>query len=251
MIIVEALAGNALAAIGAASVDVEPSREIEVTVPVTPGNTGDPCRLDAECRGTSAICITSRFGATWPGGYCSATCSPARNNVATGVNPDCPGRGWCDFEGRCLTPCTAKSCKRASYACFTEGCSPTALSRCNPATRGSCGAGKTCIRTGVDDVGDCYPACDPFRQSCPSVGGKGAGCYVSFDTGEGGCIVYNVGGEGKRCGFLNDCSPGLMCHQNACRPYCGGPSNRGCSNGHSCIPFSNRVPVSVAGVCAG
>jgi hypothetical protein len=128
---------------------------------------------------------------------------------------------------------------------------PLALSQCNPTRRGVCGGGRTCFRLGVDDVGGCYTSCNPFQQSCARIDGKGAGCYVSFDTGEAGCLIYNVNAEGAPCRFLNDCNPGLMCWSGACRPYCGGPQARACANGKKCIAFSSAVPITTAGVCGG
>jgi hypothetical protein len=153
---------------------------------------------------------------------------------------------------------------RADYACFTvcagqdpcrPVCRPAAQSHCDPTVDGACGQGMGCIRTGVDNVGDCATACDLFAQDCDQSGGA-RGCFVLDDTGRGFCApaLANLT-DGAPCQAANDCQPGLGCfhsgNTSVCRPFCGGPMNVLCTNARSCVDFSTSVKIAVAGACAG
>jgi hypothetical protein len=241
----------------------------DLAMPVSKGNTGDACANAANCRGTAPMCITrDAMGNVWPGGYCTSTCNPALNDPQTGINAACPGgNGIClgaANPGNCGTACTAMNganpCKRAGYACF-EVCEPQALSQCNPTVKGACGGGMTCVRIGADDVGQCTPSCNPFAQGCALIMNMPTGCFASDDTGEGLCsTIYRANGDGTACLYLNDCKAGLACYsppnamnqnQVVCRPYCGGPMNKACTNGHVCVDLSPNVTKAVVGVCGG
>jgi hypothetical protein len=230
------------------------------------GATGDPCALATDCAGTKPVCITKdAMGIAWPGGYCTSSCNPQLNDQNTGLNAACPGgAGTClgnGTTGTCETACTAMNgampCTRQGYLCF-QGCEPAAESMCNPTLKGQCGNGMACVRIGSDDVGSCAPACNPFQQGCANINNMTAGCYASDDNGEGVCsAVFNDNMDGVACLYLNDCHPGLGCYlppqqQNAvCRPYCGGPNNVPCTNGHVCVDLSMNVKVATVGVCGG
>lgn len=236
------------------------------------GNTGDGCVKSIDCAGTKPVCITKdAMGNVWPGGYCTSVCNPQKNDPLDATNPACPGGMATCFgqgtQGACGLLCTdrhgAAPCLRMGYSCF-QICQPTSLSQCDPTKPRACGMGKTCLRSGADDVGDCVPSCDIFVQVCPAdMNGAMQTCLASLDTGEGGCVspVGNPSGrDGDQCQALAGCAPGLGCYappnatmksQVVCRPYCGGPKNVGCSNGKQCVDCSTKVKKAVAGYCAG
>ncbi len=232
-------------------------------------NTGDPCTKPSDCGGTKPACITKdAMGTVWPGGYCTSTCNPQKNDPNDTTNTQCPGgAATCQGQGTqggCALLCTdAKGgmpCTRQGYSCF-QACEPTTLSQCDPTKAGVCGQGKTCVRLGADNVGDCVPSCDIFTQMCPAdTMGNPQACYASFDTGEGLCSApYGnpPGADGDACQYLNACSQGLTCWQPnnmtapVCRPFCGGKNNVACMNGKKCVDLGMTVKVAVAGACGG
>src|SRR5579871_459077 len=114
------------------------------TCMVMGGNTGDPCAKNTDCQGTKPVCITKDTqGIMWPGGYCTSTCNPQKNDPQTGINASCPGgTGIClgaGTSGSCETACTdmmgTMPCTRMGYSCF-QGCEPTARSQCDPTKMG-------------------------------------------------------------------------------------------------------------------
>jgi hypothetical protein len=227
--------------------------------------TGTACLDVSECDGAGANCITKdSAGIVYPGGYCTSKCDPTQNKP-DGINVACPGgSGVC--VGLCYASCTAKNgsmpCSRQGYSCFTfcaekacfGACYPTSASECAPSVPGSCGPGMACYPIGLDDVGQCLATCDLFKQDCNQAMGS-MGCYIQDDTGQGYCSQVGDLTDGAPCQYINDCLPGLGCFQNGntgvCRPFCGGPMNVPCTNGKSCVDFSTKVKVAVAGVCAG
>ncbi len=247
--------------------DLAPAGDLAMPIADLAGpraNTGEPCGKSLDCAGTKPSCFANMNGTTWPGGYCSAQCDPANTDPKTGLNRDCPGgHGICVGQnpGQCLTACTGMQgndpCLRANYLCFSPGgCEPTGLSMCDPTKPGSCGASMTCVRVGDDNVGECTPACDPFKQNCAKLNNQPTACYASDDTGEGLCSnIYTPNGDGQACTFLNDCAAGLGCFQlnqnvgPVCRPFCGGPNNVACNNGKTCAGINGNVPKAVVGCC--
>jgi hypothetical protein len=207
---------------------------------------------NADCGGNKPQCLTKTAnGFMWPGGYCTSTCNPNKNDNMTGANPACPGGGICVGQGSmgiCETNCTDMKgmmpCTRAGYVC-NQGCEPAAVVECDPTKtigtmpigpKGSCPqdggvllpnqipdggnpdsgtfvySGRTCVRIGAE-VGVCADGCNPLVQNCPAgaQGGQQA-CYASSDTGEGDCFNINsMGNDGDACNYINDCNPGLGC----------------------------------------
>jgi hypothetical protein len=252
-----------------------------------PGTTGTPCTTNADCAGTNGLCRTkSHSGVAYPNGYCSSDCNPANDDPSSGIDPECSGAlGTClgsTAPGACLELCTGRidpsgaagmfPC-RDGYSCFlatdiSAVCLPTALSQCDPTQKGSCmpndaGKGQTCVSVGLDPVGVCDDACDYFAQDCaPDVTDAGStprACYAN-SFGEGICDIAGAGTDGQPCAFLGDCAPGLGCHgeggdggpvMGVCRPYCGGASNKACTNGKACIDLSSTVTMATVGYCAG
>jgi hypothetical protein len=241
------------------------------------GNTGEPCKQSSDCKGTSATCITTdATGIPWPGGYCSSSCNPEKNDPNTGINPACPGPAVCYGGvnvGSCLTFCDGSfgmtPCTRAGYSCFF-GCEPTALSECDPTVLASCKqdggvllatdggqvySGRACVRTGYDLVGICEDGCDPFDQNCPPQNGQPAACYPSYEDGEAACLgIYQGLGEGQPCSYLTQCDAGLMCFYTVngatCTRFCGGPNKLPCPNNKACLALAMQIPISKVGVCA-
>lgn len=227
----------------------------------TAGESGEPCTADTDCKGIAAECVHERNGVTYPGGSCTSKCDPAKNDVATQQNPDCPGtRSVCNERvGKCLRTCTEKAganpC-REGYSCYddeTAVCGPDAISQCQPSKVGQCGpddAGpRACIKVGYDDVGLCVAGCDVFAQGCTE---PGFACFPNA-AGEGTCLTSVTSGtEGASCTYKNDCAAGLGCAPSGvCRPYCGGASNVACTNGKSCVDFDATIKKSLVGVCDG
>ena len=253
---------------GGAPVDLAKS-EAEDMVTIGPtdlaapsGNTGGPCTKKADCAGTKPFCVIKDANdVPWPGGYCGSGCHLYNNDPTTGINPDCPGgngtcRGTPGSSGYCYDACDKGTCKRQGYSCFQNYCEPTALSQCNPTVKGSCGTDMACIRIGVDNVGECTTACDPFAQLCVGPTGNTQGCYASADTGEGVCSdISGSAFNGDACQGLNGCDSGLGCYWNGttgvCRPFCGGPNNVACDNGMQCVDSSPTVQKTVIGLCGG
>jgi hypothetical protein len=221
------------------------------------GNTGATCASDKDCTGSRCLLVDTK-GTTWPDGYCSATCNPMMNDKY-GLNADCPGgKAVCignQFVGQCENRCTAMTgpipCTRTGYACF-EGCEPISQSMCDPAQVGACGNAKSCFPIGQDPVGGCFPACDPFlQQGCA----MDEGCIPSTVNGESICFPAYYGHDGDECDYFAGCSPGLGCQfillSGTCRPFCGGPGNVSCPDQRTCVPYSDTVPSTVIGLCAG
>lgn len=256
-----------------------PAPPVDGAVGPAPGTTGAACTAPTDCQGTSPQCRTKTMnGLPYPGGYCTSSCTIAKNDASTGENPDCPGTGTClgtGTTGICLALCTAKTgllpC-RDGYSCFSATdvssvCLPTAASECDPTLKGSCpkddaGAARTCVPIGPDPVGECDPACDVFAQDCPAAalpdGGAGApqNCYAN-QFGEGLCATQakSPSPDGTACAYVNDCDKGLACHvegmAGVCRPYCGGSGNVMCSNGKQCVDLNMTVPKTTVGICGG
>jgi hypothetical protein len=209
--------------------------------------TGEPCTKAQDCAGVGRQCVAI------PGGYCSSSCNPQHLNLTTGLSQDCPGAGWCTdlgAGGQCFAACTAASgvqpC-RTGYACFDLGCLPASFSECDPTVAGSCGVGNTCLTIGADPVGQCGQSCDLFAQDCAS-----GGCYVANMAGDAACAVSSGVDVGMACRSINDCLPGLDCHQDGqlktCRAYCGGPASVACATG-TCVDYSASLPTAIVGVC--
>jgi hypothetical protein len=222
-------------------------------------NTGEACTTPADCAGgaNKSCILTTGNSLTWPGGYCSNTCTTTANDPNNQVNPSCPGNATCvgagGTSGSCQLLCNAGEC-RTGYSCFNTGpgvstCAPTALSQCDPTMANSCNStSMVCVQIGLDPVGQCEPTCNPFAQDCTDP----AYCYASPTTGVGSCADSTMSGaDGTTCGYLNDCDKGLDCYQGTCRPYCGGPSAVACTNGKACVDLSPQVAQSVVGVCGG
>ncbi len=241
--------------------DAEVETEAAPPAPPGDGNTGSPCTQQSDCKGEGADCILAIGDRSFPNGYCSLPCDPKGNKTGE-KNASCPGTGAvCDPDSkRCLAGCTNKQggrpC-RSGYLCAYVGmnsagaCIPESYSQCDLTKRGSCPAGQVCIVVGYDPVGLCDDGCDLFAQDC----GSGGGCYPTA-VGEGHCAeVHEAGADGDACAYTNDCAAGLSCNdegtQRFCRPLCGGPANKACTNGKKCIDLSPSANVSVAGVCAG
>ncbi|MBI5531262.1 MAG: hypothetical protein HY898_01005 [Deltaproteobacteria bacterium] len=249
-----------------AATEAEPDGPVaeaaEDTKPVGDGRTGAPCEKNADCQGTKPMCLLTSKGHTFQGGYCMSSCDPA-NNDANGYNAECPGpTGVCDLDAKlCMAGCTDKGGSlpcRAGYLCAfgatSNQCFPEDYSQCDVTERGSCGAGKTCKLFGLDPLGLCVTACDVFKQDCAQTPEPQA-CY-STGLGEGACsILPGKGADGVACIYANDCAPGLGCNEEGssryCRPYCGGPDNKPCTNGKTCVDLSTDTPVSILGFCAG
>jgi hypothetical protein len=258
----------------------QPVRVADLAIPITPvvdlavpvvdlalggSLTGDPCTRSSDCGGIKPFClIKDSQGMLWPGGYCTSYCNPQKNDPATGINATCPGVGTClgqGTSGSCELACTAMDgmmpCTRQGYSCF-QGCEPTSYSQCDPRKPGGCGNGRTCVRFGLDPVGGCYDACDPFAQGCAADKAGPRCCYGSYDTGEGFCIqATQNGGNGDACRYLTDCGCGFSCSYGAngkgtCRAWCGGPNKLPCKNGAACFDYApGTVPSTVLGVCGG
>ncbi|MSP60336.1 MAG: hypothetical protein EXR72_08340 [Myxococcales bacterium] len=235
--------------------------------------TGEPCTKPAQCDGTKPVCITKDSqGATWPEGYCSATCSSKKND-ADGINPNCPGGGHCTQQGNCVTICDRNNlCQRTGYSCFVAGlgfysCAPSSRSQCDPNKNncpqdggvftsvdggpdGGTYSGRACVSVGVD-VGECRDGCDPFLQNCVMNGG----CYATFIQGYGICSSPGTAKEGEACMYLNGCLPGLSCRTTAmmgsvCRHYCRtGAKLVACPMGQKCNDLSMTVKADKVGVC--
>ena len=48
--------------------------------------TGDPCAKATDCGGTKPNCIVKDMtGTAWPGGYCTSSCNPSKNDQQTGL----------------------------------------------------------------------------------------------------------------------------------------------------------------------
>jgi hypothetical protein len=228
--------------------------------------TGSPCTKDAQCLGQTPKCLTvDANNHVWPGGYCTSRCSDSRNDLATGLNPQCPGGAGTCSGGTCVTACSAMTCQRSEYACFSPGCLPKSFSDCVPFQTGACpdapapdgGAPvhRVCFPVGPDPVGICLDGCNVFAQGCPLDGSASAqGCYALPQTGEGFCAPAGTSVDGDPCAYMNECAPGLAClgdkTGNHCTPWCGGPGNVACSNARVCTDLSGTVAASVVGLCA-
>jgi hypothetical protein len=258
----------------------------DLATPLAP--TGAECAKPADCDGVKATCLIIANRLSFPKGYCTSQCSPAQNDPQSGFNPKCPGgTGICvdigNGLGSCYSGCTDMAGQlpcRANYACFnfSEGpiCYPQSVSQCNPVPDAGMGcaqdggllvsppdgapgdamsyySGQLCSQVGQDPVGECHPICDPFGQNCPLMNGVMAGCYADFNTGIGGCTQAGTSVDGDPCMYLNSCTPGLACHSETnaavCRPYCGGPTNKGCPTGETCKDLSPSVPKATLGIC--
>jgi hypothetical protein len=145
--------------------------------------------------------------------------------------------------------CAANSCNDP-FECVDGTCRDT---RCGAVGEACCTGAKKCLDTLSCEVGQCVPSCDPFAQDCPAR----EGCVASADTGEAGCVALSyTGKDGAPCVTPEECHAGFYCvappmMQGACRAYCGGPNNVTCTNGHTCIDLSTKVPQTIVGVCAG
>ena len=280
--------GCSSSSVGAPNVPADASAAVDAAAPVVDsappsGSTGDPCGDASACQGNTPVCRQlSKAGLVYLGGYCSSSCDLAANNSMSAVNPACPGaQGTClpdpaaaPTVGACFELCTEKSgaypC-RNNYSCFLASdisavCLPSSLSQCDPTQKGSCpaddaGARQTCAAVGLDAVGQCNDACDYFTQDCPALqsdaGMTAQGCFAN-DFGEGICgSASGTAIDGDSCQFIDDCAPGLGCHPEGatgagvCRPYCGGPMSKTCTNGKKCVDLSTTVLKSTVGVCAG
>jgi hypothetical protein len=97
---------------------------------------GVACQHDTDCtdgNGSVGRCLLST-SVDWPGGFCTADCSPAENDPTSGGNPGCPVDGLCATRigvyGMCVGDCQA-GC-RAGYACVIvnahgSACIPSSL----------------------------------------------------------------------------------------------------------------------------
>ena len=254
-----------------------------------PGCTGDPCTKVADCAkglgpSQGAVCIRPGYPPIieleWPGGYCTSSCRPARNDPQSGINPDCPGgNATCEGSGTnawCVTACLMSSECRAGYACFTVnnlafGCLPKAISECDPAKAATCprmcGDGgvpdggspcfeNTCLNIGDGTVGECVPGCDIFSNT----GCAENDCHASDVTGEGICTDpcntadCQNGNYNGACGnFWAVCWGGYGCLDSRCRKYCNDANvATQCAPGATCMKLSptTHVPTSVAGLCS-
>jgi hypothetical protein len=92
---------------------------------------GNACGDSSDCGGFRALCRkTGPDGISWPGGYCTTWCDPARNQVE-GFNVLCGPGAVCVREvdgGICETGCNAwQPCRDGGYECRNAGCEPSDL----------------------------------------------------------------------------------------------------------------------------
>jgi hypothetical protein len=217
--------------------------------PVSDGTSGSACEKNSDCQGKGAVCVKELDGIIHKDGFCTSSCK---------VKSDCPGKNSVCDRAACGRSCTDKSGSRpcrSGYLCSNgipgPVCYAEGISQCDPNQRASCDAGLTCVRVGLDPVGQCFPGCDIFAQDC----GAGEACYPTL-LGEGNCATAGTKTDGQSCTNFMQCAKGLSCTDVAgggavCRPICGGPGNAPCTNGKTCVDFASSSPTSIAGVCAG
>lgn len=122
---------------------------------------------------------------------------------------------------------------------------------------------RSCTLGGDSVLALCLPACDPLEQDCPA----GQGCYEFSNGFQCAPDASNEGGDdGDTCGFINDCSPGLICLQSTqtadcedntgcCSPYCDITEPNTClGEGEECVAFyaQGKAPPGLdnVGICA-
>ncbi|PRP90766.1 hypothetical protein ENSA5_62000 [Enhygromyxa salina] len=108
-----------------------------------------------------------------------------------------------------------------------------------------CAEGSQCLISSDPVVVFCIPTCDPLVQDCD----EGLGCY--WASNDFSCILTQDDiPAGQACGYINDCSPGLICVDGlalpscedaaCCTPYCelmAGDAQCDAIPGTSCLPF--------------
>jgi hypothetical protein len=82
-----------------------------------------------------------------------------------------------------------------------------------------CDPGYNCSISNEGSLNLCLPACNPLLQDCDI---EGAGCF--WDGALFNCDPAGDIPEGEPCGYINDCSPGMLCANADSLPACAGAS---------------------------
>ncbi|WP_244923949.1 ribulose phosphate epimerase [Enhygromyxa salina] len=158
-------------------------------------------------------------------------------------------------DGKVGEPCTYDGVTEATDSCdATSMCwnvgdvDGEAIGTCTAFCTGtaddpSCPIGSSCSISCDGSLSVCNLNCDPLLQDC-----LGTGCYwanVGFQ-----CVFTTSNlQEGEACGFINDCTPGLICVSAEVVPNCEGSAccaafcslsvgAGGCAiPGTECLPF--------------
>ncbi len=146
-------------------------------------------------------------GASWDANKCvavtgdAATGDPCTYGGAAASTDDCDADNWCwDVDAENAGTCTP----------FCEGTPDNPM----------CGPGQSCSIANNGSITLCLTSCDPLLQDCAI---DGTGCF--WDST--GFVCANATSDiplQEPCGFINDCTPGLVCLAPESFPSCAGAS---------------------------
>lgn len=181
---------------------------------------GSPCANDADCGPGRCMSSENVTSTSYPGGYCTASCSEAA---------DCGERGVCSawFRGRagtCYLRCeTDEDCEREGYRCRMSATSGV----------GACLPGPRPLPDGtLGSACESDEDCGGNAMSCrTSIGGSEApggycmqACAVNADCGDPGLCISGVNGSNLAIGACyRPCTPPGDCREGyECRSISGG-----------------------------